>query len=472
MNIFRMFGYVLTAGMLLANSVQAEDLPRYSRGGGVIHGGNPAFAKAGADTVNLMAASNDPTNNTDPRDGGLEPYYDGDFEDAFGNPNWNGWTHYDITQPPETHWHVSNYNQADPGNHAAWCGDIDIPACDIDDPAGGYGNNWRELLEFRQTVPHPDFSSRVIVTATLIHDSEPVYDYTYLSTRFEGQNYTDLQAWDGAGTVAVSDSVTYLPAEYLEGTDIAIYFRFISDSGWSDEDCTWPSSGACQVDDINVRLENGAFNADYFEDFEHGGDPADLGIWQTAFPEGVGDFAKIWMGLMDEDPCATNSTAQVAFIDDGIVVPGTGGSECITWCYGPYGYIVNTTGGLAGQGYYIHNAIESPVMTWPAPKDVGADAYEGVRLTFGVYVHEDLTIDSPGIFYTWGVRSADTDGSAGQGVQVLAEQPWRDRNYVYYGRPEYRRAGDDVTDLMNPGRDEVQVQLTVYELGWIWHWHG
>ncbi|MEN8008587.1 MAG: FlgD immunoglobulin-like domain containing protein, partial [Candidatus Krumholzibacteriota bacterium] len=30
----------------------------------------------------------------------------------------------------------------------------------------------------------------------------------------------------------------------------------------------------------------------------------------------------------------------------------------------------------------------------------------------------------------------------------------------------------DVTDLMNPGRDEVQVQLTVYELGWIWHWHG
>ena len=40
---------------------------------------------------------------------------------------------------------------------------------------------------------------------------------------------------------------------------------------------------------------------------------------------GVGDFAKIWEGLEDVYPCVTNYSPQVAFIDDGIVVPGTGG---------------------------------------------------------------------------------------------------------------------------------------------------
>ncbi|MEN8008012.1 MAG: FlgD immunoglobulin-like domain containing protein [Candidatus Krumholzibacteriota bacterium] len=472
MKFLKMFACVLTVCILAAISVQADELPRYSRGGGVIHGGNPAFTKAGADTVNLMAASDDPTNNTDPRDGGLEPYYDGDFEDASGYPAWNGWTHNDLTMKTETHWHVSNYNQADPGNHAAWCGDIAFAACDSADATGGYGNHWYEILEFRQTVPNPGTSSRVGVTATLIHDTEVAYDYVYLSYGFENEFYTDLQVWDGAGTVAVSDSVTYLPGDYLDGTDIALYFRFRSDRIWSDEDCFFPTAGACQLDDINVHLENGAFVADYFEDFEHGGDPADLGIWHTVLHSGVGDFARIWTGLEDADPCATSYDPQVAFIDDDIVVPGTGGSDCINWCYGPYGYIVTTTGGLAGPDEHIHNAIESPVMAWPAPKDAGAAVYDGAILAFDVYVHEDLTADAPGTFYTWGVRSADTDGSAGNGVQILARQLWQDRNYVYYGGPEYRRDGDDVTDLMNPGRDEVQVQLTVYELGWIWHWHG
>ena len=472
MKYLKMFACFLAVCVLVPLTAHAEDPPRYSRGGGVIHGGDPDFVKAGLDTINLMAASDDPTNNTDPRDGGLEPYYDGDFSGASGSPDWNGWTHYDVTGPNTTHWNVSTYNQPDPANHAAWCGDINIAACDTNDAPGGYGNNWREILEFRMTVPYPGSNSNVFVTATLMHDSEVGYDYSYLSYRMSGQFFTDLQAWDGQGTVAVSDSVTYMPLEYLDGTDIAVYFRFKSDVTWSDEDCQILTAGACQVDDINIHLENGPFVADYFEDFEHGGDPEDFGIWHRIVADGVGDFAKIWVGLMDEDPCASNSTAQVAFIDDNIVVPGTGGSDCINWCYGPYGYIVNTTGGLEGPEDHLHNAIESPVMAWPSPKDTGAAIYDGVILEFGVYVHEDLSSDSPGIFYTWSVRSADTDGSAGNGAQLLAEQPWRDRNFVYYGGPEYRRDRDDVTDLMNAGRDEIQVQLTAYELGWIWYWTG
>jgi hypothetical protein len=337
----------------------------------------------------------------------------------------------------------------------------------VTDPEGGYGNNWNDVLEFRQAVPYPAQGSVVTVTADLIHDSEPGYDYTYLSYRYQGQPYADMQSWDGAGSVAVSNSVTFLPPEYLDGTDIAVYFRFKSDGGWSDEDCSFPSAGGCQVDDINVHIENGAFIADYFEDFSSG----TFGIWGILFPDGVGDFAKIWVGLEDNDPCATNYTPQVAFIDDDQVVPGTGGSECINWCYGPGGYIVTTTGGLAGPSEYLHCGIESPVMDWPGAKDPGDPDYDGIIMLFTAYTHEDLSADSPGIFYTWGVRSADTDGSAGD-PQVITDQGWQDRNFVYYGGPYYIRTGDDVTDLMRPGRDEVQVQLAVYELGWVWNWTG
>ncbi len=451
----------------------AGELPQMTLGNSIIHGGSVHFNKAELDTINLMAASNDPTNNSDPRDGGLEPYYDGDFEDANGDPAWNGWTHYDVTQPTVSHWNVSTYNQPNPANHAAWCGDINFDACDTNDVAGGYGNGWHDLIEFRQTVPNPDISSTVTVTATLMHDCEPEYDYTYLSYRYRGQRLGDIQSWDGTGTVAVEGSVTYLPQEYMDGTDIAVYFRFKSDGGWSDEGCRWPTAGACQVDDINVNIVNGAFDADFFEDFEHGGDPDDFGIWNLGIPDGVGDFSRIWTGLVDADPCRTNSTPQVAFIDDGVVVPGTGGSDCINWCYGPGGYIVNTTGGLIAGSEYIHNVIESPVMAWPHPKDGGGGPdYDGIFLSFEVYVHEDLSSDSPGIFWIWNVRSADTDGSAGNGVQIITDQGWRNYNTVGYGGPNYKSPSGDITELMNPGRDEVQVALSVAELGWIWGWIG
>ncbi len=471
MKKFTMFAF-LAFVLVFSLSSFAGELPQMTKGNESIHGANLNFNKAGGDTINLMAATNDPTNNVDPRDGGLEPYYDGDFEDDLGHPDWNGWTSYDITQPVESHWNVSNYNQPDPANYAAWCGKIDIAPCSDDDPPGGYGNNWHDLIEFKSTVPNPGSSSTVTITATLIHDSEPGYDYTFVSYRFQGEVFADILSWDGTGTEAVNGSVTYLPVEYVDGADIAIYFRFKSDSGWSDEDCSYPSAGACQVDDINIHLANGTFTGDFFEDFEHGGDPMDFGLWNPAFPDGVGDYAHIWTGLEDADPCGINTTPQVAFIDDGIIVPGTGGSECVNWCYGPGGYIVTTTGGLAGPAEHIHNAIESPVMAWPSAKDAGSPDYNGIILTFGVYSHEDLSADAPGIFYTWGVRSADTDGSAGNGIQAIEDQGWKDRNFVLYGGPYFIRDGDEVTDLMNPGRDEVQVQLAVYELGWAWGWGG
>ena len=109
----------------------------------------------------------------------------------------------------------------------------------------------------------------------------------------------------------------------------------------------------------------------FFDDFEDG----TLGAnWEIAFPDGVGDYAQLWENLNDVDPCHTNYTAQAAFIDDGVIVPGTGGTNCVSWCYGPSGYVVNNVGGLAGPSAHIHNAIESPVMDWPN------DTYDGIYL--------------------------------------------------------------------------------------------
>ncbi len=485
MNVAKVFGLALVALLLIAFSTQAGENPRFSLGDGMIHGGNTAVAKAGNDTINLMAAANDPTNNTNPGPCSLpEPIYRADFEmGANGGrveTDGSGWSSRDLTTSSASHWHVSDFDGFGTpyGNYRAWCGDPGIPSCGPDDPVGGYGNHWHDQIAFTVAVANPAVGSGVEISASLQHDSEPGYDYTYLSYRYENQGLADVASWDGQsqvdgvfGPIEVTESLTYLPGEYVDGTNITVVWRFRSDGIWSDEDCFFASAGGCLLDDVNVRITNDGTVANFFEDFEHGGDPGNLGIWEVIYPTGVGDFARIYRGLEDADPCHTNYTAQVAFIDDGVAVPGTGGSWCINWCYGPGGYIVTTTGGLAGEMEHIHNAIESPVMDWPQAKDCVSQDPDGILLEFDVYKHEDLTADAPGIFFTWGVRSADTDGSAGQ-VQVITGQPWRDRNFVYFGGPSYIRKGDDVTDLMNSGRDEVQVQLAVYELGFLWGWTG
>ena len=445
MKKFTMFA-ALALAMVFALSSFAGEMPQITKGNSTIHGGSATLAKALGDTIDLMAAE------------GSGSAYFGDF-----STGWNGWTSVDITQPTVTHWQVSDYNQAVVGNTAAWCGDINIASCnDSLDVVGGYGNSWHDLLAYRATVADPASGATVTVAATLQHDTEPGYDYTRLSAKIQGNlGFTDIQSWDGKGTVAVANGISYLPTELVDGTDVYVLFRVQSDGGWSDADCSWPTAGACQVDDVTVTTTQvGQADIVDFDNFQ-----VDFGNWFPTFPDGVGNFAALWSALEDDDPCNTNYSQQVAFIDDGNVVAGTGGADCINWCYGPSGYIVNTIGGLAGPASHVEVDINSPVMAWPNA------VYDGILFNFDAYRHEDLSADAPGIFYTWGIRSADTDGSAGA-AQVLEEQGFLDRNFVYYGGPDYLRVSNDVTDLMNPGRDEVQVRLGVYELGWAWGWIG
>ena len=199
-------------------------------------------------------------------------------------------------------------------------------------------------------------------------------------------------------------------------------------------------AGADTINLMATRSDptNGPGEPTYFGDFENTDGFPDWNGWTHQDLTGAGDFAKVWSGLSDVDPCVNNFGPQVAFVDDGIVVPGTGGTQCIDWCYGPGGYILNTTGGLLGEQFHLHNAVESPVMAWPAANQAGDPDYDGIILAFTAYRHEELTADSPGNFITWAVRSADTDDSAGEGAQVITEEPWRDFGGLIYRRTDLR----------------------------------
>ena len=442
----RSFFAIICLSLIVVLNAMAEVPLQPVRDNTVRHAGN-VLAKAAVDTTAVMGAA-----------GSGAPYF-GDFE-----AGWNGWTSVDYTHPQTNHWHVSNYNQAVVSNLAAWCGTLDYAVCAGTDTLGGYGNNWRDPLEIRLPVADPDSSASIHLTGTLQYDTEPGLDYVYLVMWVEDSDYyVEIQRWHGKGTANFDETFTYLPGEFVGGSEVQVQFLVYSDGGWSDEDCNWRTAGACQLDDVSVTLsQTGQTDLSTFDDFQDG----TLGNWSNPFALGVGDFAQLWTGLEELDYCATNYTQQVGFIDDGLVVPGTGGTMCLTWCYGPNGYIVNHDGGLQNSVYRLDNAVLSPVMNWP---DVGKD---GISFSFDVYRHETLSIDSPGIFYNWGVRSADTDNSAGNGIQALIDQPFVSRGYVYWGGPDYVRETYFLSDLMVAGRDEFQVQLGVYQLGWTYGFNG
>ncbi len=454
-----MFACLSVALVFAAAAVASDSLPdyQYSRAeySGVSVGLPITTTKAAVDTVYLM---------------GGPDRADGKFQTGGGEPDLQGWTGIDLTARTTIIWHCDTYNAANldpgtPGNHAWWCGQYWEDDCGTGD-FGGYGNNWEEYLAWYGTVANPALSTTVTLNAMLNYDNEP--DYDYLNLEYEtagGWVQTNNGIYNGLGTgIVVSEVFTVTPADYVGpgGNQIHIRWRFSSDGGWSDEDCSWTTMGAAQVDLISVF-------------FNQGGGPVQQGVtetceagdpvqWIVEFPDGVGDYTFVWSQLTDIDPCRSNVTPQVAFIDHPDVGVSSG-YQGDTWRYGPGGYIVNPEGGLAGPDFHIQNEIWSPVLTWPA------GAYDGAHFHFEVYRHETLSATAPGVFYVWHVRSVDT-GNAGD----IVDAGWTDRNFVYYGGPDYLRVQradrNNVTDLMIPGRTHVQLAMGVYELGWVWNWNG
>ncbi len=418
----------------------------------LIHGGNVQANKVAVDTLVLMG----------PWSSGAA--YNGQFQTPDGQPAWNGWTSHDYTVPIwPNHWHRSDYNAANlnghgEGNLAAWCGDPDIPACTPEDPAGGYGNRWDEALRWSGTVPDPEQPCLVQLEAWLNLDTEPAYDFFYVSLEKPDGSLLDLWTRDGILENEHLEMQFLCEPLYFTGPDadqINLRLRFTSDGGWSDGDCMYPTQGAVQIDDITVSLDGGQVST--FDDFE-----TDLGHWQPVEAVGVGDFAKIWSHLQEVDPCNTNYSPQLAFIDDGQVVPGTGGTNCIDWCYGPGGYIVNNSGGLAGEGHYLDSMVHSPVIPWPG------EQYQGCTLEFDVYRHEMLAADSPGISDLWMFRCTSSPDPAD--IELAW---WKDRDSgIRTGGPYYLRQVLGVSDFLEPGTRFIQMKLGAWQFGHWWDWVG
>jgi len=401
----------------------------------VLEGATAGQAKAAVDTVVLFG-------------GPVRP--EGRFEDAAGNPGWYGWTHVDNTVDPDVYWQVSPY-LAPAGQYAMWCGTV---------YAGGdhgYGNDWSQSLVFTHQVADPGLAATVVWTATLRVDTEPAYDFVYLEANRGDwwSEWDQVAAWDGLRVLQLEETIVYAPGDYVNGDEIQLRVRFDSDGAWSDGDGLYLSDGACQLDDVRVTVDGVQVD---FEDFEDQASDR----WVPVPEPGVGDYAALYRNLYDVDPCVENRSTQVAFVDDGVVVPGTGGTPCVTWCYGPGGYIVNNTGGLMGPDYHINNGIISPPIAWAA-------GCNRARMSFSVYRHEELgNYDVwPGVFYQWSLRSTDDPVN-----QPLAAHPWWAHDFVHYGPPGYVRHDEIISDLLVPDVAQLQLQLKVIEYGFAWGWVG
>lgn len=393
------------------------------------------YAAAARDTVTLL---------------GGPGRWDGRFETSGGAPDWHGWTSVDHSASTDTVWTVSTFRAAElgghgPGNRAMWCGGAFAGG----DP--GYGNGWQAALEWVGTVADPGQAATVVVESFLSHDTEPGFDRVVLRVQRAGGTWQDVRAFEGWRTNrAVHETIVMAPGDYqgAGGDEVRLRWLVVTDGMWSDEDGLYPTEGACQLDDVRVSIDGAVVT---FDDFE----PGHPARWTPYLP-GVGDFAHLAAGLQDLDPCVENASWQVCFVDDGVVVPGSGGSPCFQWCYGPGGYVLHTAGGPLGQDGHLHNAVVSPPLAWPT------DCHQA-QVSVDVWRHDLLTGATPGMAYRCRVRStADADPAA------LALAPWQDRGELGYGDAAYVRHGERFGDLLAPGRRWVQVELAVYEVGWLW----
>jgi len=164
----------------------------------------------------------------------------------------------------DSYWHIDNFNCQNldlltPNNHAWWCGTYYDP-CDAEDPAGGYGNNWSERLDWRAAVADPGNSVTVRVDAFINYDLEIAYDFLYL----EHASSTGMQVVatfnDIGEGVHVNETFTVAPGDFsgVENDEVHLRWYFYSDIGWSDEDCSYASAGAAQIDRIQVFFDQGS----------------------------------------------------------------------------------------------------------------------------------------------------------------------------------------------------------------------
>lgn len=127
---------------------------------------------------------------------------------------------------------------------------------------------------------------------------------------------------------------------------------------------------------------------------------------EAPFVDRAGDFSKVLDLLAEPDPCRSDPTPQMTFIDDGTPPANapdlsTGGSVGVQWPYGPGGYVVNPSNGVSIGGLPLHNEVWSPPIAWDLP-GTADDAANSAYLEFDLWDHLPL---EHGIFWTWRARA-------------------------------------------------------------------
>ncbi len=384
----------------------------------------------------------------------------GKFQTAHGQPDAQGWTHRDDSVELVSRWKISTYFAAEldpdrPGNHAWWCGD-DFPSCGTGDPDGGYGNGWDTRLAWTGAID-PARAATVRLTGVVRYDTEIGYDY--LRVEFVKAATVILAAtWDGVGSRTLDETVTYQPGEFRGpgGDSVRVQLRVVSDGGWSDEDCSWPTAGAVQADTLQVTVQQGD-DPPWSSPVETC-EPGAPTLWRELPPIGVGDFAQLWTDLPELDPDQDNTSPQWAFLDDGLVVPGVGP----TWVYDPAypesTYAVTVRGGSLGAGNPLINTLLSPPIAlpeaWCGALQVAVDAYFD-------------TGACPPTFEAFGLAiTADPAGVSG----------WQEVSdgFFHFGTNQafHRPVATFDLDLVPADTRWVRIMLSARQLPvWCWEWN-
>ena len=380
---------------------------------------------------------------------------EGKFQTATGDADPQGWVGVDDTAAPPgiEYWSISTIGAAnlDPGvpdNHAWWCGQ-EIPACTPEDSAWGYGNNWNYALGTARTVD-PTRQASITLTGIVNVDLEPGYDFFLVEAVTASGPVTLLTLDALTSAYALNETFTWPPGNFVgdAGDELQIQLRVTSDGGWSDEDCSYPSTGAVQADNLQLAVSQPGLPTDpgSVETCE----PGDPVTWAPiATMNGVGNFAQLWTGLDDMDPDQDNHSPQWAFINDGIIVPELDPSLCWDKCYGPDSLSV-----YYGDGS-LRSAILSPPIALP-------DDWSGnLQLAFDGY-HD--AADCYPVHLTWAMHA--TDDPAGEEGWV---ETWDD--FIYYGGgPAYLRWEFPIDqDMVPPDTRYVRIKLRAYHIQ-VWCW--
>lgn len=418
--------------------------------------------------------------------GGPDEPTEGRFQNMNGAPDRQGWVGVDRTDVGPF-WQISDFNAATlggngAGNLAAWCGRTAAQQSSWATPPG-YSNNWTEALVFVRNVVEPDSAQTVDLDFFFHCDTEPGYDFfrvefdsagtwrtVYETSGSDKEAGGEFTAPGVRYSEVATRSIQYAGGDYGDDQqhEIRVRLAFESDAAGSDQDGLWPTdAGAVQIDDISISWSGGS----YEEDFESGG--FDTQSWYPVKRPFFGDFSKVWARFDDIDPCRSNPTPAMGFVDAGQVVnnaasaaliPGypvqTDGETSPYWDYGvPGGWVINYSGGLgreAGVGFKlkIANDVWSPPIAWDLPgTDDDATAVAGVAFRFDLWAHLNL---GDLLFYTWSIRSSADGGTTWSS--------WTDRRPYYPGElPRWLSRRYDVSDLVAADTvSHLQIRLGVY----------